>query len=273
MNAGSSAGLRIAIVATGVAALAACATPPASAPPPPPPPQAQARAVVIPPRPRPPSGSVERMVIPAIGYDGHRQTVNTGISSLQRLWNLRSGLNVAALNCQRAQHAALVDNYRTLLKRHSRELARANTALASEYRKAHGSSFRNVQDSYMTRVYNYFALPPTMPQFCDVALELSHEVAQIAPGQLENYSATALPRMEMVFEDFFRTYEQYRVDLAAWDSRYGTGGNAAYGVGLAATTQPVVQLDAQYRQAGSGGGIAPTDTSVSGPVDSPRNPN
>lgn len=273
MNAGSSTGLRITVVAAGIAALAACAAPPASTPPPPPPPQAQAKAVVIPPRPRPPVGSVERMVIPAIGQDGHRQTVNTGISSLQRLWNLRSGLNVAALNCQRGEHAGLVDNYKILLKRHSRELAKANTALAGEFRKAHGASFRNVQDSYMTRVYNYFALPPTMPQFCDVALEVSREVAQIAPGGLEQYSAGALPRLEAVFENFFRTYEQYRVDLAAWDSRYGSRGNGAYGVGLAATTQPVVQLDAQYRQAGSGGGVTPTDPPASGPVDSSRNPN
>ncbi|KUO57706.1 MAG: hypothetical protein APF82_03125 [Sphingomonadales bacterium BRH_c42] len=201
--------------------------------------------------------------------DGQRHTVNTGISSLQRLWNLRSGLNVAALNCQRAQHAALVDNYKILLKRHSRELARANTALATEYRKAHGSSFRNVQDSYMTRVYNYFALPPTMPQFCDVALEVSSEVAQIAPGGLEQYSAGALPRLEAVFEDFFRTYERYRVDLAAWDSRYG----ATYGSALPVAAQPVVQLDAQYRQAGSGGGSAATDPSVSGPADGARSPN
>src|SRR3546814_15745758 len=78
--------------------------------------------------------------------------------------------------------------------------------------------------------------------------------------------------METVFEDFFRTYEQYRVDLAAWDSRYGAGGNGAYGMGLAATTQPVVQLDAQYRQAGSGGGLAPTDPPAPRPVARPPSP-
>ncbi|OGS53886.1 MAG: hypothetical protein A3J40_06935 [Erythrobacter sp. RIFCSPHIGHO2_12_FULL_63_10] len=271
MSEGLGKGLRITIVAAGIAALAACATPAPPPPPTPPPPPAQ--VVVIPPRPLPPVGAVDHMTIPAHGMDGRYLTVNTGISSAQTLWNLRSGLNVAALNCQGIEHAAMVDNYKILLNRHSRELARANTALATEFRKEHGSSFRNVQDSYMTRVYNYFALPTTMPQFCDVALEVSREVAQLAPGGLEQYSVGALPRLEAVFEGFFRTYEQYRVDLAAWDSRYGASVYAAYGPGYQAAAQPVVQLDAQYRQAASGGGIEPTDPPASGPVDSSRNPN
>lgn len=242
MRAMMSNGLRIVVVTAGSAALAACGA--TSAPPPrvalPAPPSAP-KAMVIPPRPLPPTGAVERMTIPALGRDGQRLTVNRGISSMQTLWNLRSGLNVAALNCQRAQHTALVDNYKVLLKRHSRELAKANTALAAEYRKAHGASYRSVQDTYMTRVYNYFALPPTLPQFCDAALAVSGEVVKVAPGGLEQYSLTALPRLEAVFENFFRSYEQYRVDLTAWDSRYGRAG--AHG---AAAAQPVAQLDARY---------------------------
>lgn len=169
-----------------------------------------------------------------------RMTVNRNISPAQELWNLRSGLNVAALNCLRPQHAMLVENYRTFLKLHSRELAATNRKLADEYRQKHGRSFRDRQDAYMTQVYNYFALPPALPDFCDVALALSDEVVQVKPGQLGVFSATALPRMEAVFENFFSAYEKYRVDLAAWDSRYG--GSRA-GISYPA---PVANLNATY---------------------------
>lgn len=161
------------------------------------------------------------MAIPQMGANGLRDTVNNNITDAQRLWNLRSGLNVAALNCLRAEHATLVDNYKTMLNAHKRELASTNTALQKEYRNRYGASYRDQQDSYMTQVYNYFALPPALSDFCDVSLQVSNEVTQVPAGQLGAYAQTALPRMEAVFENFFRAYEQYRVNLAAWTEAYG----------------------------------------------------
>lgn len=206
------------------------------------------------------------MAIPSVGTDGVRQTVNAHISDNQRIWNLRSGLNVAALNCLKPEHVALVGNYRDLLKKHSRELARTNTALQTEYRKRFGASYRNDQDSYMTRVYNYFALPPVLPKFCDEALAVSNELRAVPVGQLSTFSATALPRLENVFEGFFQAYEQYRTRLADWDARYG-----AQSVGPASYSQSTASLDAQYpRPAVSGAAVGPAQ--AYGPVDqaSPR---
>lgn len=238
MRRGTWAKTKLALLAGGMAALAACGT---SAPPPvqvaaaPPPPV----RVVIPPRPTPPAGAFHTMAIPQVAANGVRQTVNSGITAEQKLWNLRSALNVAALNCLRAEHAALVDNYKVLLKQHSRQLAATNNALTKQYRDRHGNGYRNQQDAYMTRVYNYFALPPVLPEFCNIALQVSHEVVQVKPGQLHVFAEQALPRMEAVYENFFRAYEQYRVDLAAWDARYGaTGGRT---------------MEATYRQAASSG--------------------
>jgi len=173
------------------------------------------------------------MAIPQLTSDGVRRTVNYGISTEQRLWNVRSGLNVAALNCQRPEHGALAENYRIFLERHSRQLSRTNRALASQYRKEHGRSYRDAQDTYMTRVYNHFALPPALPEFCNVAHELSHEVMQVPKGELHAFADTALQRMEAVYHAFYSAYEKYRVDLAAWEARYGEGGvttlEASYG--------------------------------------------
>jgi len=155
----------------------------------------------------------------------------------------------------------VLENYKILLRRHSRELSRANRDLGREYRAEHGSKYRKVQDSYMTRVYNYFALPPTLPQFCDTALELSHEVAQVAPGGLKEYAATGLPRMEAVFQKFYQDYEQYRVDLAAWDARYGAGSLPVYGQATATRN-----LNAQYGPSVSDNTIEQTGTPASSAV-------
>lgn len=241
MGSTSGANLRIFAVAVGIAALGACATPPPSPPPPPPPPPPPVKVTVIPPRPQPPSGATDLMAIPPVGMNGVRQTVNANISDNQRTWNLRSGLNVAALNCLRAEHVALVGNYRDLLKKHSRELSNTNSALQTEYRKRFGASYRNNQDAYMTRVYNYFALPPALPRFCDEALAVSNDLRAVPVGQLGAFSATALPRLENVFESFFRSYEQYRTNLADWDARYGATAPGAASYGPVTTS-----LDAQY---------------------------
>ena len=166
-------------------------------------------------------GATTSMTIPMVAASGVRQTVNAGLTPAQTTWNLRSALNVAALNCQDLKYTGLVDNYGAFLKRNAKELSATNRALQSEFRQRYGSTYRDVQDSYMTQVYNYFALPPAQDAFCDVAFAISNEALTVEPSQLDLFASTALPRIENAFEDFFRAYEQYRVNLAAWDSEYG----------------------------------------------------
>ncbi|MXO62364.1 hypothetical protein GRI48_04990 [Altererythrobacter oceanensis] len=184
------------------------------------------------------------MVIPRVGFDGVRQTVNANLTPAQMTWNLRSALNVAALNCLDPQHAAILPNYKALLDNHASALSAANRALASEFRQKYGATYRDVQDSYMTQVYNYFALPPAQDAFCDVALSVSTELLAVEKGNLDSFSAIALPRIEGVFENFFRAYEQYRVDLAAWDSRYGPPVVTTTATGYVNPLDPAVNIPA-----------------------------
>jgi hypothetical protein len=162
------------------------------------------------------------MAIPAIGVDGIRLTVNYNISSAQKIWNLRSALNVAALNCQNAEHAAILPAYASLLTRNKRELTAANKEVTKEFKGRYGSEGRHAQDNYMTQVYNYFALPPAQRQFCDVSTRIAGESLVVAPADLETFAARSLQSLEAVFEDFYRSYEHYRVNVAMWDARYGT---------------------------------------------------
>ncbi len=183
------------------------------------------------------------MTIPPVGPDGVRQTVNANLSPAQVEWNVRSALNVAALNCLNAEHAAILPNYTTFLNTHSRALKTTNNDLEKEFRANHGSGYKRIRDVYMTQVYNYFALPPAQANFCDAALAISQDAASTAKGDLAGFAARNLPRLEGVFEDFYRSFEQYRYDLAVWDAQYGT---PAYGAPAYAGTPTNTYLSASY---------------------------
>ncbi|MGH6786328.1 MAG: hypothetical protein ACREBO_05820 [Novosphingobium sp.] len=191
--------------------------------PPPPPAPVVIPVVVIPPKPYPPMRAAPNLTIPAVGLDGVRQTVNARISTAQTTWNLRSAWNVAALNCQQPQHAGILTGYKAYLKTHARALRAANLGVDAAYKKQagiKGTAWIRAREAYMTKVYNYYASPPTLPAFCDAALAMSLASAQVPVGGLDAFSAAELPKIEGVFENFFKAYEQYRVDLALWEARY-----------------------------------------------------
>ncbi|RDS77596.1 hypothetical protein DL238_08245 [Alteriqipengyuania lutimaris] len=194
-------------------------------------------------------GASAIMTIPQVAPDGVRQTVNAYITPAQTTWNVRSALNVAALNCLADEHAGILPNYKLFLENFDKPLDKANDAVEAEFREKYGDrkTGRAELDSYMTKVYNYFTMPPAKAEFCDAALELSNESVMVAPADLESFSARALTRFEGVFEDFFRSFERYRTNLATWDRLYGTP------AGLYPSYQPSTQMaEADTMQADDG---------------------
>ena len=174
-----------------------------------------------PPRPKPPNGASDKLAFPPADATGLRQSVNRGISPAQTLWNLRSAFNVAALNCNGPQHAEILPRYKAFLKTNAKVLTATNKKVDAEFKARHGAKFVAPREAYMTSVYNHFALPPAMPEFCNAALALSAEAATIKPAELEAFANRSLPSIEVVYDDFYRRYETYRADLAVWQARYG----------------------------------------------------
>ena len=78
------------------------------------------------------------------------------------------------------------------------------------------------REKYLTEVYNHFALPPTVPDFCNAVQLLSHEAQTIPAAQLEAFAGRSMTSIEAVFDNFYRAMDQYRVDLAAWNAKYAT---------------------------------------------------
>jgi hypothetical protein len=174
-----------------------------------------------PPKPMPPNGASNNLAFPAADANGLRESVNRNISPSQMLWNLRSAYNVAALNCNEPKHANILVRYRAFLKNHARTLTAANKKVDEEFRKKYGARFTAPREQYMTAVYNHFALPPTLPHFCDAVLAVSEDGEAVKSVDLEAFAVRSLPNIEVVFDDFYRRYEQYRIDLAAWQAQYG----------------------------------------------------
>lgn len=260
------------IAAASMAVLASCATKPPPPPPPPPPRpivmEAPARAP-IPARPVVPNSASQAMVIPKIDASGVRQTVNANLSPAAVAWNLRSALNVAALNCLRPGDEPILEAYKVILKKHASQLSAVNRTLDTEFRQKYGAKFRTVRDQYMTNVYNYFALPPVTADFCDAAVRISADYLLAPPKEFPAYALKELPTLESVFLRFFSTYEQWRVDVDDWDARYGAQYGHIYPDYLEAhratinTTAFASQIAGQPLTA-SGATVA--DPSVYGPV-------
>ncbi len=234
--------VRTMITAVSLAVLAGCATPPP--PPPPPPPAPTPTPTPVPARPQAPEGAHYNMPVPPIDAYGVRQTVNANLTSAQTVWNFRSAMNVAALNCLRPGDEPILDAYKDLLKSFARPLSATNRALDDEFRKKYGSAFHSVRDQYMTQVYNYFALPPVLGDFCDEALQISQTYLQARPDNLDVFAASALPQLEARFVHFFGDYERWRTEVAAWDAQYGDRYGYIYPAYVEAHSNPAPETPA-----------------------------
>ena len=108
------------------------------------------------------------------------------------LWNLRAGLNVAALQCQFSPYLRTVGNYNAILAHHSRELASAYTTLEGYFRRVNGRTGPRQFDQYSTQTYNNFSTLRAQLGFCQTASRIGKEALATPKGQ---FTQLALARM------------------------------------------------------------------------------
>ncbi|MBU6269546.1 MAG: hypothetical protein KGN34_18525 [Sphingomonadales bacterium] len=210
---------RLSLVAVLIAGVAACSSPPPPAPPPPPPPPPKI-VIPTPPRPLAPNNAPDNLPVPALGADGLRESVNRNITPAQTLWNLRSAFNVAALNCRADRHADIVVAYRAFLKANAKKLVAVNKTVDSEFKAKYGAGFVRPRELYMTAVYNHFALPPVQDEFCDAVQAVNRDMTGVKSKDMDAFAARSLPNIEIVYDNFYRRYDEYRVALADWRTKY-----------------------------------------------------
>jgi hypothetical protein len=100
------------------------------------------------------------------------------------LWNLRAGLNVAALQCQFSDYLRAVPNYNGLLAHHSVELAAAYTALNNYFKRIQGAKGQKAFDDYSTITYNNWSTLQAQMIFCQTATNIAKSALATPKGQL-----------------------------------------------------------------------------------------
>src|SRR3954462_3114916 len=122
------------------------------------------------------------------------------------LWNLRSGLNVAALQCQFSPYLRTVDTYNTIINQHARELAAAYTALEGYFRRVGGRAGAGNFDRYSTQTYNNFSTLQAQYAFCQTAARIGKEALARPRGQL---AQLASERMRELRDSLIPTPDRY----------------------------------------------------------------
>ena len=205
--------------------LAACAPKPVPLPPPPPV-VAPPPVVVIPYRPQPPGSAAETQQLPLRDMTtGRFVTINSGIAGERAFWQLKTGLNVAAIGCRGPEEATLVAAYNQIIKAHTRTIQAAEKKVIADLGKQNRTTGIKERDKLSTQLFNYFAQPPAQRAFCDRALVLAQTVATTPSAQLYPNATEQLATLDQPFTDFYTAFERYKMDAAAWDAQYG----AAYG--------------------------------------------
>jgi hypothetical protein len=97
------------------------------------------------------------------------------------LWNLRAGLNVAALQCQFSPYLRVAANYNGMIAHHSKELASAYTVLTNYFKRV-GGPVKGLKafDDYSTATYNSFSTLQGQLGFCQTASNIM-KTALITP--------------------------------------------------------------------------------------------
>ena len=134
------------------------------------------------------------------------------------LWNLRAGLNVAALQCQFSPYLRTVDSYNGLIAHHSKELADAYKTLNGYFTRTLGKGGQKAFDDYTTSTYNGFSTLQAQLGFCQVAADIGRDALMRPKGQLH---VTGEQRMRELRNslvpayDKIATYNPYAIRIPA----------------------------------------------------------
>jgi hypothetical protein len=122
------------------------------------------------------------------------------------VWNLRAGLNVAALQCQFSPFLRTVGNYNGLLAHHSKELMAAYNAVGGYFKKKYGPREGQRRfDDYSTITYNNFSTLQAQYGFCQTAADIAKEALTRPKGQLY---LTARSRMRELRHSLIPAYDR-----------------------------------------------------------------
>jgi hypothetical protein len=131
------------------------------------------------------------------------------------IWNLRAGLNVAALQCQFSPFLRTVSNYNGLLAHHSKELMDAYRTVGGYFKRKHGAREGQVLfDNYSTVTYNNFSTLHAQVGFCQTASDIAKEALARPKGQ---FYLTAQSRVRELRNSLVPAHDRLRLPYTAYN--------------------------------------------------------
>ena len=148
------------------------------------------------------------------------------------VWNLRSALNVAALQCQFEPTLLTVENYNIALANHKDEFKKSFDTLVKYFnRTAKGvKPGQTAMDRYGTRTYSAFTTVGAQYGFCQTAAQVATDAAYAPRGSLYKVAVADMSSMRNALvpwgEERFSRYIRIdtrsalpRLDEACWNKR------------------------------------------------------
>lgn len=122
--------------------------------------------------------------------------LNTREERAEKVWALRAGLNVAALQCQFSPFLGTVPTYNALLRQHSDEMADAFKQMTGYFVRLNGPrAGQRAFDTYATRSNQSWASFDGQYSFCNRAALVGRKALGIPKGQLAAFAEAELPQL------------------------------------------------------------------------------
>ena len=110
------------------------------------------------------------------------------------VWNLRAGLNVAALQCQFDPTLLTLNQYNHMLEHHRAELASSFRTLTDYFKRTNkgAKAAQAALDQYGTRTYSGFSTVGGQRSFCRTASDIGSAALFTSKGQLHQLAAARM---------------------------------------------------------------------------------
>lgn len=119
-------------------------------------------------------------------------------------WNLRSGLNVAALQCSNDPTLRILENYNALLSDHTVELADVFKTLTNYFKRTNKTPrlADRALDSFGTKTYSGFSAVSALRGFCTASANIARVAVFTPKGKFSEFAANNLRtlRNSLVFK-------------------------------------------------------------------------
>ena len=135
------------------------------------------------------------------------------------LWNLRSGLNVAALQCQFSPLLRASENYNNMLTHHSKELATAYTSLLGYFKRLQGpKAGPRAFDDYSTITYNNFSSMQAQLGFCQTASAIAKDALTRPKGELHSVAEQRMRELRSSLIPAYDRLSPYNVNVVRFSA-------------------------------------------------------